>query len=134
MDGRLMLEVSVEQVAQAVHSMDATARQNLLALTPELFESPGLVSTITYHPEEKGYLARCVSIDAIAWGQTLAEAGDALIDAVIETAETLVEDCPNPSKELRKRLSYAQAVYWRRESRNDVKRLLGLTDNVLHLS
>ena len=76
--------------------------------------------------EEKGYLARCVSIDAVAWWQTLAEAGDALVDAVIETAETLVEDCPTPSKELRKRLSYAQAVYWRRESCNDVKRLLGL--------
>jgi hypothetical protein len=48
--------------------------------------------------EEKGYLARCVSIDAVAWGQTLAEAGDALVDAVIETAETLVEDCPTPQQ------------------------------------
>jgi hypothetical protein len=132
-DGSLTLEVSVEQIAEVVHRMDAATRQTLLTLAPELVEWPALVSTITYHPEDRGYLARCVSIDAIAWGQTLEEAGEELVDAVIETAETLIEDCPNPSKELLRRLPYARVVYRHRKSRDNVRSLLGLAENTLQV-
>jgi hypothetical protein len=133
MPNRLTLEVSVEQMAAAVRRMDVETRQTLISLVPELTESVAFVTTITYHHEDRGYLARCVPIDAVAWGETPDEASESLVDAVIDLAEALVEDCPNPDETLRQRLPYAQAVYPRRHSRDEVRALLGLSEDAVHI-
>jgi len=133
MSDKLTLEVSVEQIAEAMRRMDTETRRMLISLAPELAEPVAFVTTITYHPEDQGYLARCIPIDAVAWGETLEEAREGLVDAVIEMAETLVEDCLNPDEALCRRLCYAKVVYHRRQSRDDVRALLGLSEDAIYI-
>lgn len=125
----LTLEVSVEQIAEVVHRMQPETRRTLVTLAPELVEVTGLVTTVTYYPDDGGYLARCVSLDAVAWGITLEEAYDELVDAVIETSETLIENVPHPGPALRQRLPYARVIYEYRHARDQVKTYLGLVDD-----
>ena len=129
MADNLTLEVSVEQIAEVVHRMQPEMRRTLVTLVPELLEVAGLVTTITHYPEDGGYLARCISLDAVAWGNTVEEVREELVGAVIETAETLVENVPNPSRALRRRLPYARVIYERRHDRDQVKSFLGLMDD-----
>lgn len=100
----MLLEVPIEQIAEAIRRMDKKERYTLLNLVSELTEPVVFAITITYYREDHGYLARCFPIDAVAWGNNLDEAREALVDAVIEMAETLIEDCPNPDEDLRQRL------------------------------
>jgi hypothetical protein len=130
----LMLEVPIEQIADAIRRMDEKERYTLLNLVLELKEPIAFATTITYYREELGYLARCLPIDAVAWGDSLDDARESLIDSVIEMAETLVEDCPNPDEDLRQRLYCAQIIYENRQSRNKVNSLLGFCENAVYIS
>ena len=129
-----MLEVPIEQIAEAIRRMDKKERYTLLNLVSEPTEPVVFATTITYYQEDHGYLARCSPIDAVAWGNNLDEAREALVDAVIEMAETLIEDCPNPDEDLRQRLYCAQTIYDNRQSRNKVKSLIGLCENAIYVS
>ena len=129
----LTTEVSVDQIASAVRNMDDEKLQELLRLAPEPAGSLPFVTTITYQPGENGYLAKCIPIDAVAWGEDPASAIEALLDAVIDIAVALVEYCPNPDEALRCRLPYAHSVYRRKSSRNEVRTLLGLPEDSIYL-
>ena len=130
----LTLEIPIEKIAEAIRQMDKKERCILLNLVSEPAEPIVFATTITYYQEDHGYLARCFPIEAIAWGNNLDEASEALVDAVIEMAETLIEDCPNPDEDLQQRLYCAQTIYENRQSRNKVKSLLGLCENAIYVS
>ena len=130
----LTLEIPIEKIAEAIRQMDKKERYTLLNLVSEPAEPIVFATTITYYQEDHGYLARCSPIDAITWGNNLDEAREALVDAVIEMAETLIEDCPNPDEDLQQRLYCAQTIYENRQSRNKVKSLLGFCENAIYVS
>lgn len=124
-----MEKVSVAQVADLVRRLSPQELQELVHLVPELKRPFRLTATFEHHPEHGGYLAKCPEIDAVAWGSSLREAQEELVDAVIETAEALIENCPNPGPELAERLPYADLVYQHRHSRASVREVLGLGDD-----
>lgn len=47
---------------------------------------------ICFHPDENGYSAECLEMDAIPWGETYDEAVENLLDVMIGLAEVIVED------------------------------------------
>lgn len=129
----LTLEVSTEQIAEAICKLDKEELWELLCIMLKRIDPISFATTITYYQEDKGYLARCLPLDAIAWGNTPEEALESLIDAVIEISETLIEDCPNPDESLQKRLCYAQIIYNYRNSREEVKSLLGFCRDAIYV-
>lgn len=77
---------------------------NMVTLTAQTMEQrivrkvlttePPLLFTveIRYHPDEGGYSAECLEMDAVAWGDTYEEAVENLLDVMIGFAEVIVED------------------------------------------
>ncbi|MFA0731308.1 MAG: hypothetical protein LKKZDAJK_002555 [Candidatus Fervidibacter sp.] len=55
---------------------------------------PPLTFTVElrYSPEDKGYIADCYEMEAFAWGETVEEAIENLLDVLLGFAEVLVED------------------------------------------
>jgi len=130
----LSSEISTEQIAEAICKMDKDELQKLLCIISKQVELNSFATTITYYQEDRGYLARCLPLDAVAWGDTPEEALELLVDAVIEISETLVENCPNPDEFLQKKLCYAQIIYKHRESREEVKSILGFCRDAIYVS
>ncbi|MFA0733184.1 MAG: hypothetical protein LKKZDAJK_002332 [Candidatus Fervidibacter sp.] len=65
-----------------------------------LTTEPPLLFTveIRYHPDEGGYSAECLEMDAVAWGDTYEEAVENLLDVMIGFAEAtmkLAQEHPN---------------------------------------
>jgi predicted RNase H-like HicB family nuclease len=53
---------------------------------------------IRYHPDDNGYSAECMEMDAVAWGDTYEEVVENLLDVMLGLAEAtmkLVRDYPN---------------------------------------
>lgn len=76
-----------------------------------------------FQPEEQGYLGQCPELEAVAWGRTLAEAKKELLDAIIDTAEVLMEQ--SEESDLDKRLKYAKVIKYH-VTRKQIRELLGL--------
>jgi predicted RNase H-like HicB family nuclease len=55
--------------------------------------TPPLTFTVEmrYSPEDKGYIADCYEMEAFAWGETVEEAVENLLDVLLGFAEVLVE-------------------------------------------
>ncbi len=73
---------------------------------------PPLTFTVQvfYSPEDSGYIAECLEVDAFAWGETMEEAVENLLDVMLGFAEVMVADLrefPNLSDP---RLPYAQFI------------------------
>jgi predicted RNase H-like HicB family nuclease len=47
---------------------------------------------IRYHPDDNGYSAECIEMDAVAWGDTYEEAVENLLDVMLGLAEVIVDD------------------------------------------
>ncbi len=73
---------------------------------------PPLTFTVQlqFHPEDKGYSAECPELRAFAWGETVEEAVDNLLDVVILVSETLVEDHKRFAHLRDPRLTHAQFI------------------------
>jgi hypothetical protein len=125
----LTLEIQTEQIAEAICKMDRNELQKLLCIISAQVEPVSFSTTISYYQEDQGYLARCFPIDAVAWGDTSEESLESLIDAILEISETLIENCPNPDEFMQKKLYCAQIIYKHRESRDEVKSILGFYTN-----
>jgi predicted RNase H-like HicB family nuclease len=81
--------------------------------------------SFAFQPEENGYLGRCPELGAVAWGRTLAEAKKELLEAIIDTAEVLVEQSNEADFQIDPRLKYAAVVTsW--GTKRQIKELLGL--------
>jgi predicted RNase H-like HicB family nuclease len=78
-----------------------------------------------FHPEANGYLGRCPELEAVAWGRTLAEAKKELLDAIIDTAEVLVEQSNETDFQIDPRLKYAEVVT-SCGTKRQIKELIGL--------
>lgn len=78
-----------------------------------------------FQPEENGYLGRCPELGVVAWGQTLAEAKKELLEAIIDTAEVLIEQSNEADFQIDPRLKYAKVVTFCRTEKQ-IKELLGL--------
>lgn len=76
---------------------------------------------IEYQEEDKGYLIKCSELDAVAWGKTLAEAKEEIVEAVIDIAEVLVEIAPKNDD----RLKHAKLIK-SCSSKEEIEDLLGL--------
>ncbi|MCS7185884.1 MAG: hypothetical protein RMK89_02905, partial [Armatimonadota bacterium] len=63
-----------------------------------------------FHPDDNGYSAERSELRAFAWGETLNEAIDNLLDVLILTAETLVDDHKKFSDLRDPRLMHAQFI------------------------
>ncbi len=80
---------------------------------------------ICFHPDENGYSAECIEMDAVAWGETYEEAVENLLDVMIGFAETtlkLVQQFPNLKD---KSLPHARFVH-ALGSEEKLRKVLGL--------
>ena len=80
-----------------------------------------LTATIKYQVEDDGYLAKCPELDAVAWGKTLKQASEELIEAVIDVAEVIITE----SNEKDPRYKFAKLVMSSPQKKK-VKALLGI--------
>lgn len=76
---------------------------------------------IEYQKEDKGYLIKCPELDAIAWGKTLAEAKEEIVESIIDVADVLVEMAPKKDD----RLKHAKIIK-SCSSRKEIEELIGL--------
>ena len=89
---------------------------------------PPLTFTVEmrYYPEDKGYIAECLELRAFAFGETVDEAIENLLDVIILIAETLVEDHKKFAHLRDPRLPHAQFVFQLRDDETKLRKLLGL--------
>ncbi len=73
---------------------------------------PPLTFTVQvfYSPEDSGYIAECLEVDAFAWGETMEEAVENLLDAVLTLAEAMVEVHQKKPELQNPRLAHARFV------------------------
>jgi len=105
--------------------MEAIVSTQTFTTTLNLVEKTEITTFFEFQPEENGYLGRCPELSAVAWGKTLTEAKSELLDAVIDTAEVLIEQCNEEYFQIDPRLKYAEIVTSCRVKKQ-VKELLGL--------
>lgn len=84
-----------------------------------------LTAKFEYRPEEKGYLSRCPEIDVVVWGETLSQAKEELVDAVIDTSRVLLEKSCQKDFDRDSRLKYARIID-SCSTKEQVRELLGL--------
>ncbi|MEZ8219561.1 hypothetical protein B0813_003098 [Candidatus Fervidibacteria bacterium JGI MDM2 SSWTFF-3-K9] len=89
---------------------------------------PPLTFTVEmrYYPEDEGYIAECLELRAFAFGETVDEAIENLLDVIILIAETLVEDHKQFAHLRDPRLPHAQFVFQLGDDETKLRKLLGL--------
>ena len=105
--------------------MEAVVSTQTSTTTLSLAEKTEITAFFEFQSEENAYLGRCPELSAVAWGKTLTEAKRELLDAVIDTAGVLIEQCSEEDFQIDPRLKYAQIVTSCR-TKKQVKELLGL--------
>jgi predicted RNase H-like HicB family nuclease len=105
--------------------MEAIVETQTAITTLNLAGKTEITSLFEFQPEENGYLARCPELSAVAWGSTITEAKRELLDAVIDIAEVLIEQCGEEDFQIDPRLKYAEIITSCR-TKKQVKELLGL--------
>ncbi len=88
---------------------------------------PPLTFTVElqFHPDDSGYSAECLELRAFAWGGSLEEAIENLLDVVILVSETLVDDHKKFPHLNDPRLSHAQFIV-ALGNEEAIKKVLGL--------
>ena len=88
---------------------------------------PPLTFTVQvfYSPADAGYIAECLEMDAFAWGETMEEAIENLLDATLALAEAMVEVHQKHPELQNPRLPYAQFVA-KLGNETNLRKLLGL--------
>ncbi|MEZ8221070.1 hypothetical protein GG496_001240 [Candidatus Fervidibacteria bacterium JGI MDM2 JNZ-1-D12] len=73
---------------------------------------PPLTFTVQvfYSPEDAGYIAECLEMDAFAWGETMDEAIENLLDASLALAEAMLEIHQKHPELQNPRLAHAQLI------------------------
>jgi len=94
--------------------MVATAEAQTLEfrIVRQVKTQPPLTFTVQvfYSPEDAGYIAECLEMDAFAWGENFNEAVENLLDAILVLAEAMV-DVHRQNPELQNpRMAHAQFV------------------------
>jgi predicted RNase H-like HicB family nuclease len=90
--------------------------------------APPLTFTVEmrYYPEDEGYIAECLELRAFAFGETVDEAIENLLDVIILIAATLVEDHKQFAHLRDPRLPHAQFVFQLGDDETKLRKLLGL--------
>ena len=88
---------------------------------------PPLTFTVQvfYSPEDAGYIAECLEMDAFAWGENFDEAVENLLDVILGFAEVLVADMKEFPNLRDPRLPHAQFIV-RLGNEAALRKLLGL--------
>ena len=84
-----------------------------------------LTAKFEYQPEEEGYLGSCPEVDAVVWGETLREAKEELVDAVLDTSKVLLQNSAQEDFNRDPRLKYARTIAFC-STKEQVRELLGL--------
>lgn len=84
-----------------------------------------LTAKFDYQAKEGGYLGRCPEIDAVVWGETLGEAKEELVDAVVDISKVLLENSSKEDFDRDSRLKYVRTIA-SCSTKEQVRELLGL--------
>ena len=80
---------------------------------------------VFYSPEDSGYIAECPEMDAFAWGETMNEAIENLLDVMLGFAEVMVADLKEFPNLRDPRIPYAQIIA-KLGNEEALRKLLGL--------